>query len=128
MITDWNGMNIPTSISVNSRCAPRNGVLDSTNPLSAPIRQEMITAGTVICSEFHRLPDRFSQATANPDRSIDAGGARNESAACGRALERGRDDHVERDEEPQQQGDAGQQPPATGPCSPWLPCALLAAA
>ena len=45
MITDWNGMNIPTSISVNSRCAPRNGVLDSTNPLSAPTRQERIMAG-----------------------------------------------------------------------------------
>ena len=73
MITAWNGMNMPTIIKMNSRLAPRKGVLASTNPFKAPRKQEMIVAGTAIWTEFHRLPLSVPQARLNPDMSISVG-------------------------------------------------------
>src|SRR5215475_2673008 len=62
IITAWYGMNIPNRISVNTRSAPGNRQRESTNPLAAPIRDEITATG--ITSSKVRMNDgpKASQA------------------------------------------------------------------
>src|SRR5262245_23720605 len=62
IITAWYGMNMPNRISVNTTSAPGNRQRDSTNPLAAPMNDEISATG--IASSKVRTNDGWSVAHA----------------------------------------------------------------
>src|SRR5665811_753482 len=62
IITAWYGMNIPNRMSVNTRFAFGKRHRDSTNPFIEPRNEEMIAAGTTICTVRRIAGERVVQA------------------------------------------------------------------
>src|SRR5450756_268987 len=62
IITAWYGMNIPNRMSVNTRFAFGKRHRDSTNPFIEPRNEEMIAAGTTICTVRRIAGDRVVHA------------------------------------------------------------------